>query len=384
MASLQPDAAQRPRALVLLTETFADGGIQRFNRTFLSACDRLGVAFDVLSFGDHESSRTRWTAPSSAKITVFGRSKLRFALAAAAALLRGGYRLVIVGHVNLLELVAANMSLRRAARVILIAHGIEVWTGMQDARRRRAFDTVDLILSVSRYTRERMREQLPELSNERFSIFPNALSETWTGRFGQTEPVELPVSLSARFLLSVTRLDRGDRYKGIVTVIEALAMLNDTEVHYVIAGRGDDQKFLQRVVRRFGLSERVHFVGSVSDAQLARLYRECTAFILPSGKEGFGIVFLEAMFFCAPVIAAREKGAVDVVRDGETGLLVPYGDTMCLAGAIERVLGDADLRARLRDGGRASVLEGGAFTFQAYVERLAGVLAVPVPAVGGS
>jgi len=53
-------------------------------------------------------------------------------------------------------------------------------------------------------------------------------------------------------------------------------------------------------------------------------------FVLPSGKEGFGIVFLEAMFFGAAVIAASEKGALDVIQDGETGLLVRFGDTVAL------------------------------------------------------
>ncbi len=280
---------------------------------------------------------------------------------------------------NLIELVAFSVSIRgrAGARFLLVAHGIEVWNGIQDPGRRRSFAAIDLILSVSRYTRERMSAQIPELTDDRFTIFPNALSETWTGRFTQADGVELPIPLPGKYLLSVTRLDRGDRYKGIVSVIEAMAMLADTSVHYVIAGRGEDQKFLQRVAQRFGLNERVHFIGAVSDAQLARLYRDCAAFILPSGKEGFGIVFLEAMFFCAPVIAAREKGAVDVVRDEETGLLVRYGDTIGLAEAMNRILTDSGLRSRLTDGGRASVLNGGPFTFAAYVERLARVLNVP-------
>jgi len=90
---------------------------------------------------------------------------------------------------------------------------------------------------------------------------------------------------------------------------------------------------------------------------------------LPSGKEGFGIVFLEAMFFGAPVIAASEKGAVDVVRDGETGIAVRYGDTIAIKEAIERLQFDTNLRDRLCANGRSLVSDQGPFTFASFVER---------------
>lgn len=375
-------ATEAPRALVLLSEIYADGGIQRFNRTFLSACDRLGATCDVLSLGDTEEARKRWTEPESAAIRVFARDKVRFALAVSAALLRGRYDFVIVGHVNLLVLVAANLTLNpvNRSRVMLIGHGVDVWTGMDTWVRRRAIRSIDLILTVSRYTAEMIKRQIPELSADRFSVFPNALSETWAERFAATEIADSPLIPRGKpFLLSVARLDPSERYKGIVSVIEALAMLEDTSVHYVVAGRGEDRAFLAGVAARFGLSDRVHFTGAVSDGELVSLYRECSAFVLPSGKEGFGIVFLEAMFFGAPIIAAAEKGALDVVRHDETGLLVPYGDTVSLRAAIERLLGDAALRERFREAGRAAVGDDGPFAFRAYVRRLARVLNVIEP-----
>ena len=378
MSAAHFDNSVRPRVLLLLSETFADGGIQRFNRTFLSACDRLGLACDVLSFADSEESRQRWAAPRSVEIRVFNRDKARFALAAFTTLFRGTYDFVIVGHVNLLTLASACLLTSRTARarVMLIAHGIEVWAGMESPWRRRGMASVNLILCVSEYTRDRINAQMPELTSDRFAIFPNALSEMWTESFATIEHPERARILPQKFLLSVTRLDRGDRYKGIVSVIEALAMLADTSIHYVIAGRGDDQEFLQRIAPRFGVQKRVHFVGAVTDSELANLYRKCSAFVLPSGKEGFGIVFLEAMFFGAPVIAAGEKGATDVVRNEETGLTVGYGDTIALAGAIERMLTDTALRARLREVGRATVLDRGRFTFHAYTERLAQIFGI--------
>ena len=150
-------------------------------------------------------------------------------------------------------------------------------------------------------------------------------------------------------------------------------MLADDSMQYFIVGHGSDLSFLQLVAERCGVRDRVHFMRGVSDSELIALYQQCAAFVLPSGKEGFGIVFLEAMFFGAPVIAAEEKGAVDVVRDGETGLTVRFGDTIEITRAIERIVSDAGLRERVRAAGRSLVTDGGPFTFAGFTRRCAEV-----------
>jgi phosphatidylinositol alpha-1,6-mannosyltransferase len=376
LVSSVPPPPRRVRTLGLMSETFADGGIQRFNRTFLTACDLLGVVCDVLSLGDSEAARARWTAPRSMSVALFNHRKLRFAFATVGKIAFGRYDYIVVGHINLLVLAIAAAKLSRGARIILIAHGIEVWTGLSGLKRR-ALASVDSILCVSNYTRRAIKEQVPELADERFKIFPNALSESWRA-LSEVTPFVRKKQLPERFLLSVSRIDRGDRYKGIVTVLEALAMLEDESVQYVVAGRGNDLDFIKQAAERFNVGHRVHFNGAVTDEELAYLYSKCLAFVLPSGKEGFGIVFLEAMFFGGCVIAAAEKGAVDVVQDEVTGLLVPYGDVRALARAIDRVITDGVLAQRMRVAGRATVVGDGAFTFRSYVRRLADVFNVRV------
>ncbi len=256
-------------------------------------------------------------------------------------------------------------------RVMLLTHGIEVWSGIRGARRR-ALSGLDKILCVSSFTQQMIQQQAPELSERVFGRFPNALGEAWSSRWERvaTEP-QRPAHLPARFILSVARLDRDDRTKGIVSVIEALSMLEARDTHYVIAGHGNDMEFLQQVAARHGVSDRVHFVGSVKDDELVNLYRHCSAFVLPSGQEGFGIVFLEAMYFGAVVVAARAKGAVDVVQDAETGLLVEYGHVAQLRAAIDRLLSDRALCAKLRTQARATVADDGIFGFRAFTRRTA-------------
>jgi phosphatidylinositol alpha-1,6-mannosyltransferase len=362
-----------PRVLFLFTEVCANGGIQRFNQTILDSCGQLGIRCRVLSLNDSQASITRRPTHGNLSIAGFSGNRRRFALAVAGALLQGRYDRVLIGHVNFLLLAIGVLALRpfNQAPTMLVAHGIEVWSGIGSARRY-ALSRTTVILCVSNYTRSRILEQAPGLIADRLIRFPNALADTW----GRVVPVPPAHSLPAHFILSVTRLDRGDRYKGIATVIEAFSMLADGSMQYFVVGQGNDLSFLQLVAERCGVKDRVRFMSGVSDSELIALYEKCEAFVLPSGKEGFGIVFLEAMFFGAPVIAAREKGAVDVVRDGDTGLSVRFGDTIAIKEAIERIVSDTQLREHVRANGRALVTEGGPFTFAGFTRRCAQVFEV--------
>ncbi len=361
------------RVLLLMSEVFANGGIQRFNRTLLSAIEALDVDCDLFSLNDTEETRARWYGTHTRiRVRTFARSKPAFAAAVVRAIATGRYDEVIIGHLHFMELaVSARVFLRRP-RLLLVAHGVEVWDRLHAARRRH-LASVDRILCVSDYTARSMRSQAPEIPAERFTIFPNALADLWVAQMGQLAR-ERTEAQRGHFILAVARLSRHDRLKGILTALEAFAQLPDRSLRFVIAGNGDDLEFLRQMSKRLGVGERVDFPGAVSDAELVGLYSQCKAFVLPSGQEGFGIVFLEAMFFGAPVIAAREKGAVDVIRHEETGLLVDYGDVVGVAQAITRVLEDGELAARLSQAARANVTGDGCFTHAAFTRRLGKLL----------
>ena len=361
-----------PGLLFLATEIFAAGGIQRFNQTVLAAYARCHIECRVLSLNDTPSSIAAGISHPNVTVSGFCGNRRRFALAVLHSLWSHRHDWLLVGHINFLLLAVICrllMPFKRPAPILLFAHGIEVWSGI-GRRRRYALLRTTKILCVSRYTRQRMIDQVPSLQPARLSVFPNALAETWRS-VGRSAAIR---KLPDRFILSVTRIQRGDRYKGIVTVIEALSMLTDDGIHYCVVGRGDDMPFLRQVAARCGVGHRVHFMSDARDAELIALYEQCDAFVLPSGKEGFGIVFLEAMYFGAPVIAAAMKGALDVVRDGETGLLVRFGDCVAVKDAIERLGANPELRELLRASGRATVADGGPFTFSRFAERCSEVL----------
>jgi phosphatidylinositol alpha-1,6-mannosyltransferase len=361
------------RVLFIISEVFAAGGIQRFNQTILDACARLGIVCRVLSLHDSAASIVKQPQRDDFPVVGFSGNRRRFAFAVARALIWDHYDRAVIGHINFLALVISVLALNpfRRPQTVLIAHGIEVWSGIGRVRRCTVAST-DLVLCVSRYTRQRILEQAPALLPTRLVLFPNALADTWRS----VAPAFSNRTLPGRFILSVTRMERGDRYKGIATVIEALSMLADDSLQYFVVGHGNDRSFLQLVARRFDVADRVHFLRGLSDSELIDLYRNCEAFVLPSGNEGFGIVYLEAMLFGAPVIAASEKGAMDVVRDGDTGLSVSFGDTIAIKVAIERLMSDSVLRDRLRANGRSLVEGGGPYTFASFTRRLAEIFDV--------
>jgi phosphatidyl-myo-inositol dimannoside synthase len=364
----------RSKLLFIFTQVFAEGGIQRFNQTVLSASKPMDADFEVLSLRDPESRELQ----PNIRVTSFRGDQLQFAQAVFRAVVFGEYTCILVGHINFIVLISSALRYRFKRRpwIILVTHGIDAWSNIRGLRRR-ALRAVDQILCVSRYTQLRIEQQAPEIPRDRYVLFPNALNVSWEQLIhSNAEPARSPSErhLPERFLLSVSRLSRHDRYKGIGTVLETLPMLEDSQIHYVIAGEGDDRRFLQWIACDFGLRERVHFVGAVSDAELAELYRRCTAFVLPSGKEGFGLVYLEAMYFGAPVVAAAEKGVLDVVQDGRNGLLVPFGDTVRLKAALDRIIADQPLRCALSTQGKSNVTDGGVFTFDAFAGRWADVV----------
>jgi glycosyltransferase involved in cell wall biosynthesis len=118
-------------------------------------------------------------------------------------------------------------------------------------------------------------------------------------------------------------------------------------------------------------------LGFVPHDELERLYARAAVVACPSHREGFGVACAEAMAHGKPVVASAVGGLLDIVVDGETGLLVPPGDVSALRAALERLLGDRELRRRLGEAGRARVRERfgwetvTAATMRAYEDALA-------------
>ncbi len=139
--------------------------------------------------------------------------------------------------------------------------------------------------------------------------------------------------------------------KGHIVLLRAFAQALQTrpDLKLDIAGRGVLEGGLRDFAAELGLGDSVRFLGYVSP--VARAIEESTAVVVPSIGEGFGMVALEAMERGRPVIASAIGGLIDIIRDGETGLLVPVAEAEPLAEAMLSLANDPD---RTRAMGAAS------------------------------
>ena len=153
--------------------------------------------------------------------------------------------------------------------------------------------------------------------------------------------------------------------KGFPVLLKACAIIKRRGVTFrcQIVGDGPDRETLEQLQRELDLFDDVSFLGAQSNDTVMRIYEDATLFALPcviaenDDRDGIPNVLLEAMAFRVPVISTPVSGIPEILDDGVTGLLSDPGDESSLADAIERLLGDPELRAAIGDRARSFVQE---------------------------
>jgi glycosyltransferase involved in cell wall biosynthesis len=221
---------------------------------------------------------------------------------------------------------------------------------------------------------EGLRRQLTEryrLPARKVSVVQNPLeieeivAQGEDGRRGDARPSGLPL------VLGIGRLTRE---KGFDLLICAAAEAR-RPFRLVLLGEGRGKKNLRDLAGRLGVADRVEFAG-FHENPYAWLHNTAV-FVLPSRYEGFPNSLLEAMALGVPCVATRcPTGPEEIVTDGVDGLLVPVEDPGALAAAIDRLLGDPELRERLgraaRERVRAYDAQGIVRRFEALIEEVTG------------
>ena len=270
---------------------------------------------------------------------------------------------VIVTHLHLVP--AALAFAFRGASVTTMLCGVEAWQPVTRLQRA-GLDRAARLIAISRFTRDRFHAANPHFADRtvdvcHLGVEPLAAAESASG--------------GAASALIVGRMAGDERYKGHDPLLEiwsdVAAAVPGASLR--IVGDGDDRARLEHKAAALGLGDQVTFLGRLDEAALLREYERCTAFVMPSGNEGFGFVFVEAMRAARACVGSR-GAAAEIIADGQTGLLVEPGDRAQLLEGVVRLLRDRPAAAAMGARGRARFLE--QFTEAQFRDRFTALLPV--------
>ena len=204
------------------------------------------------------------------------------------------------------------------------------------------------VVTVSNYNRDFLRDNYGAAA-ERVQRIYNGLD---LDKLHFVSPAERPPRI-----VGVGRLVEK---KGFGCLIEACAILKERGRRFEceIVGDGEQEPSLRQMIADLDLSEHVRLIGSRPQAQVFKIIQSGAVFAAPciigtdSNRDGLPTVLLESMALGTPCISTNVTGIPEVIRDGQTGLIVPQHDANALAAGLEKLLSDGALRVRLAGAAR--------------------------------
>lgn len=321
-----------PQVLAIVTDAFGGrGGIAQYNRDFFRALAQTSAVSSITIVPRLAPDEP--VVPEKVCQVKPRFSRVSYSAAVIRMALLRQVDIVFCGHLYMAPLAALIKRLKKA-KLIVQTHGIEAWPHPTSAQRA-AVEAADLVLCVSRYTRSALLSWA-DIAPERVLVLPNTVREAFAPGDREMSRAKLRVE-GKHVLLSVSRMDARQRYKGQDRVISVIPLLLERgyDIQYFIVGEGDDRPRLETLARETKVSGRVHFLGPIALNDLVDAYRAADLFVMPSTGEGFGIVYLEAMASGTRALGHKSGGATDALADGELGMLASEDE---LAEAIASML----------------------------------------------
>lgn len=315
------------------------GGIEKFNRAFCKALWEIslekGHSFLALSAYDAVCDE-RYLKKENFR--GFNKSKLLFSLYFLFHAFRS--EIIIVGHINLAPLGLLIKLLSPRKKLLLVTHGIEVWDALSFVKKY-FLKRCDTILSVSDYTAEKIKRN-HGIPGKKIVIFPNTLDPYFAPFSDEVHRNNLRqrhgLSGNEKIVLTVGRISSSEKYKGYDKVLAALPEVLKSKPHlkYMLVGKSDEREYnrLQGLIMELKIRDSVILPGYASEEDLVGYYSLSDVFIMTSKKEGFGIVFIEALTCGLPVIAGNQDGSKEALMHGKLGTLVDPDDVKAISLAL--------------------------------------------------
>jgi len=332
------------------------GGIARYCSHICQALTEAGVTVRVIALvDDFSAAKELHSQFTGISFQLCSGSRSRFIQCVIQSILTERPRIIFAGHVNFAFL-AYSFARIINAKLVTFIYGVDVFEPLSMLRRY-ALHQSNSVISISQFTAQQSIE-VNGVTPDQIHILNNCLDP----QFAELCQKKLCCNESRTqklSLLTVARMSRAERYKGHEYVIRALPTLLQKfpNLVYDVVGGGDAQPELEELAKQYGVDQAICFHGVVSDAQLKQLYEQATVFIMPSRREGFGFVFLEAMAFGVPVIGGNQDATPEVILDGKTGYLVDPTSVEQIIVATSHLLSDSELHKSMSEAGLVHVLD---------------------------
>ena len=322
--------------MLITLQTFSTtGGIQKMTRTLGHSLFELAKLnnwrFKLWSAYDKDEDLMKNYLPQQ-NFKGFANNRAYFVLKTLSTALRQD--VVILSHINLASVGLVIKLLKPSCSVWLIAHGIEVWRPLSPTKKL-FLKHCDKLVCVSHFTKQQMtvRHQTP---GAKCFVLNNAVDPFMK----LPELFDRPKFLMERYSLkahhsiifTLTRLTSSEQYKGYEQVIKAVSKLKSQfpDIKYLLSGQYDtmEQTRITNLITACGVEEQVILTGFIDETELSDHFLLADLFVLPSKKEGFGIVFIEALACGLPVICGNADGSVDAICNGKLGKAIEP-DNLC-------------------------------------------------------
>lgn len=359
----------------LFPELSSTGGIQRSGcltaLAMASFAAERGERCHFISLNDPAGAGSLRVGPGEISFTGFARSKARFTSSALALAIRQP-TIVLALHADLAPVLLAMKILAPGMRTMVIVHGVEVWAPLPLARKW-SLQSVDRVLAPSKHTLLCATKEQRLLVRKGRKLAWSLGPEFDPGTIPAPRPLP-PGFPRGRIILTVGRWEASEAYKGADHLIASLPALVKIfpDVQLIAVGEGSDLPRLQSLAQGSGVFDHVHFLPFIAHDDLPNAYDHCEIFAMPSRGEGFGLVFIEAMSRGKPVIGGAHGGTPEIIADGISGYLVPYGQVAQLTDRLRRLLADDCLRRQM--GAQAQAKAQRDFTFSRFSNELAVIL----------
>lgn len=318
--------------ILFYTHGLVDGGAERLWSCLASAFHQRG--YDVVFVQDFEGAENRDNLDPAIPLTTLGKGHFQAVRKLAEVLKREqpDVCLSAVGGSNTKLLAAIALS-RSKTKPIITYHGFEEWkTGLLSLFTYMTLPVLSRLATRTVAVSDGLREELIR----KWRAYPSRIVTIHNPVFFPPLP-PLPTysELTQRdeVLLAVGRMVP---QKDYLTLIRAFARLRRRHTKLLILGKGPDREKIEAEIARLGVGDRVSMPGYTPEPW--KEYARAKCFVLSSRSEPFGNVVVEALAYGLPVVATAADGPLEILKHGEFGKIVPVGDHVQLAAAIEATL----------------------------------------------